>query len=84
MWSAVFYFNQPIGNIAGIQVGVWGDTKEVAYCRPQRYLGNSRLPQNSSYPLQLNSDNLLILAVITLTALIAVAVAIVFIKKKRK
>jgi len=31
-WTAVFYFSWPIGNIHGAQVGVWGDTGEVAYC----------------------------------------------------
>ncbi|MCW4010479.1 MAG: hypothetical protein NWF05_07650 [Candidatus Bathyarchaeota archaeon] len=34
LWKFVFYFDKPqaIGNLHGIQVGVWGDTAEIAYC----------------------------------------------------
>jgi hypothetical protein len=40
-WSAIFYFSKPIDNIVGIQVGIWGDTKEVAYIDTYGYLGGS-------------------------------------------
>jgi len=40
LWQTMFYFSQPIGDIAGIQVGVWGDTKEIAYCETFGFLGN--------------------------------------------
>jgi len=32
-WSATVYFTRPIGNIGGVQVGIWGDTTEIAYVR---------------------------------------------------
>ena len=38
-WQMVFYFNKSIGGAVGIQVGVWGDTKEVAYISEYGYLG---------------------------------------------
>lgn len=41
LWQMVFYFNKSIGNIAGIQVGVWGDSKELSYCNEYSYLGSS-------------------------------------------
>jgi hypothetical protein len=40
-WSAQFYFKESIGNIAGIQVGVWGDNGQVSYCYEIGYLGSS-------------------------------------------
>jgi hypothetical protein len=41
MWETVFYFSKSIGNTVGIAVGVWGDTKEIAYISPYGYLGGS-------------------------------------------
>jgi catechol 2,3-dioxygenase-like lactoylglutathione lyase family enzyme len=37
-WKMVFYFDR-IGNTYGIQVGVWGDTTEIAYISPVGSLG---------------------------------------------
>jgi len=31
-WTAHFYFSPAIGRIGGVQVGIWGDTGEIAYC----------------------------------------------------
>ena len=38
-WSFTFYFSKPIGETLGLQVGVWADTGEVAYCTLYGYLG---------------------------------------------
>jgi len=48
MWSTIFYFTKPISNIVGIQVGLWGDTKEIAYCMEYGYLGSSGQPSTST------------------------------------
>jgi hypothetical protein len=40
-WSAIFYFSRPVDNVVGVQVGVWGDTGEVAYCYEYGFLGGS-------------------------------------------
>lgn len=40
-WSMVYYFSQPIGDITGIQVGVWGDTGQIVYCNCYGFLGPS-------------------------------------------
>jgi len=81
-WSAVFYFSWPIGNIYGVQVGVWGDTGEVAYCWEYGFLGGSQYPTDgassgtpSSYYYMLG---LVVIALITIVAIV------VFVKKNRK
>jgi hypothetical protein len=84
-WSAVFYFSWPIGNVYGVQVGVWGDTKEVAYCWEYGFLGGSQSPSVRSSSEQSSPyDNLLGIAVIALIAIIAMAVVVMFIKKTHK
>ncbi|MEJ5326929.1 MAG: hypothetical protein WHU54_01575 [Candidatus Bathyarchaeia archaeon] len=40
LWESVFYFGKNIGQTVGIAVGVWGDTKEIAYITPYGYLGD--------------------------------------------
>ena len=42
LWTAIFYFSTPVGNVDGVQVGVWGDTDEVAYCWETGHLGGSQ------------------------------------------
>jgi len=37
-WQMVFYFNKSIGGAVGIQVGVWGDTTEIAYISEYGYM----------------------------------------------
>jgi hypothetical protein len=84
-WSAVFYFSYPIGNVYGVQVGVWGDTGEVAYCWEQGFLGNSQNTYDDSTVEPSNSGNLLGLAVVVaLIAVVVMVVVVMFIKKNRK
>lgn len=50
IWHFIFYFGKPIGNTLGVEVGVWGDTKEVAYSNAYVVLGASEAtntPQSS-------------------------------------
>jgi len=85
MWTAIFYFSQPIGNIEGIQIGVWGDTKEVAYCDANGFLGSSKYPYGGSYSDQSNSfGDLLSLAVVALIVIVTAVAVVVFVKKNRK
>ncbi|MDR2707924.1 MAG: hypothetical protein LBB87_04185 [Nitrososphaerota archaeon] len=83
MWTANFYFSQPIGNIEGIQVGVWGDTKEVAYCDVNGFLGNSQYFHDGSSDNQSNFGDLLGVVII-LIVIAAIVAAVVFVKKKYK
>lgn len=58
IWQAIFYFSKPIGNIDGIQVGVWGDTKETAYCNPTGFLGCSgQVPTGDSEQLPMSTPD---------------------------
>lgn len=56
LWQMVFYFNENIGGTVGIQVGVWGDTKEIAYINEYGYLGGSgatpTVPTEASTPTE--------------------------------
>jgi hypothetical protein len=45
IWNTVFYFSKSVGDAVGIQVGIWGDTQEIAYCSAYGYLG---LPDNNN------------------------------------
>ncbi|MEM2968033.1 MAG: hypothetical protein QXJ76_01845 [Candidatus Bathyarchaeia archaeon] len=40
LWEIVLYFSKNISNTYGIAVGVWGDTREIAYITPYGYLGD--------------------------------------------
>ena len=37
-WAVLFYFNETIAGVEGMQVGVWGDTGEILYCSGFGYL----------------------------------------------
>ncbi len=39
-WQATIYFSETIGNIGGIQVGIWGDTQEIAYINTYGHHGS--------------------------------------------
>ena len=41
LWQTIFYFSKHIGDAVGIQVGVWGDTKEIAYVSEYGFLGDT-------------------------------------------
>ncbi|MGD6933090.1 MAG: hypothetical protein ACQCN5_02675 [Candidatus Bathyarchaeia archaeon] len=90
MWTGVFYFGRAVGNVVGVQVGVWGDSGEVAYCYEYGHLGSS-----SPYPTEDVSasdsvnpadDSLLwLLFVVVLSIAVAsIAAVAVFVKRVRK
>ncbi|MCL2135094.1 MAG: hypothetical protein FWH37_06025 [Candidatus Bathyarchaeota archaeon] len=81
-WSAIFYFNSSIGNIDGIQVGVWGDTGEVAYCYERGHLGSVSYPSDVTVSESTGLDGRVI-AVIVVLVLLCVVCVVVFIKKNR-
>jgi hypothetical protein len=53
LWHVAFAFNQSLGGIDGIQVGVWGDTSEIAYISEYGHLGGPLIntePESPSEP----------------------------------
>jgi hypothetical protein len=86
LWTAKFYFSETVGNVDGVQVGVWGDTGEVAYCWETGHLGGGMLPSNgsSSAGSTTSSGDLVVLAVIAVIVLIVAAITVTFVKKKHK
>jgi hypothetical protein len=83
LWQTIFYFSEPIGNVDGIQVGIWGDTKEVAYCDVYGFLGSSG--QTSTSPDQSPTAllNEVVIALVLAVAIILLATALI-VKNKRK
>ncbi|MCL2133982.1 MAG: hypothetical protein FWH37_00255 [Candidatus Bathyarchaeota archaeon] len=82
MWQARFYFNQNIDNIDGVQVGVWGDTGEIAYCWETGHLGTPEFPLDKSFEQSNSSDTLWGFVVAVLVIIIGLALVVVSIKKK--
>jgi hypothetical protein len=39
-WRVMFYFDKPLYSAVGMQVGIWGDTKEIEVCTDFGALGN--------------------------------------------
>ncbi len=82
-WAATVYFTKPIGSISGIQVGIWGDTKGIAYVHTYGHLGGSGSTGDSSQnPEPFSMDLAVALAAAAATAM--VAVALVALKKRKK
>lgn len=50
LWQIHFYFNKPVGDVIGMQVGVWGDTKEIHYCSDYGFYGASMTAGEESHP----------------------------------
>jgi len=86
LWHFIFYFGKPIGNIAGVEVGVWADTGEVAYSNVYGHLEGSVIttPQSSGE----NTNNLLLIPseyrpAVIVVAIVAVLVGSCIIVRKR-
>jgi hypothetical protein len=99
MWHAIFYFNHTISGVVGIQVTLWGDTKEIVYCDTYGYLGSSGQPstddtEQTQTPSPDNSGQASnnqatflsteLIACITFAAIVAIVTATVLLKKKHK
>jgi len=98
-WSAIFYFSRPVDNVVGVQVGVWGDTGEVAYCYEYGHLGgfydsstvdvpsSESLNDDSTSLNSVNDDNgdgYLLLGGIVVIMLMVIVGIFVFNKKRHK
>jgi len=57
LWETVLYFSKSIGSVHGIAVGVWGDTKEIAYITPYGYLGSSGENVDTTTSTETSSDD---------------------------
>ncbi len=84
-WQFVFYFGKPIGNMAGIQAAVWGDTKEIVYCNPYGYYGNlnTETPQPTVKQDSTLSGNTLLIIAAAIIGSIVLATG-VYAKKRKK
>jgi len=48
LWETVLYFSKSVGSVHGIAVGVWGDTKEIAYISEYGYMYASGDPDTTT------------------------------------
>ncbi|MCW4009595.1 MAG: hypothetical protein NWF05_03125 [Candidatus Bathyarchaeota archaeon] len=73
LWQTIFYFSEPIGGAVGVQVGVWGDTKEIAYCSSYGFHdGPAQNPSTQPQPANSLNNSLLIAALVAFVVVIAV------------
>ncbi len=94
-WQMLFHF-ESIGGTCAIQVGVWGDTKEIAYISATGYLGAPEVPDTATEPSATQSENppqtensnpptnMYLIAGIVAVITITIAVAAVVLMKRRK
>jgi hypothetical protein len=47
LWHFIFYFSKPIGDTVGVEIGVWADSKEIAYCQDYGYLVGATMPSST-------------------------------------
>jgi len=93
-WQVIVYFTEPVGNIDGVEVGIWGDTKEIRYVDVYGHLGGAGGAGGAGEPSADGADeadqepeppNLgLAIALAAIAAAAASTTALVAIKKKRK
>lgn len=82
-WEIRYYFDKFIYSDYGIQVGIWGDTKQVVYCQSLTTLGDS--PSTSTAQSANNASSLIeTLAVASAIILLIVAIVAVMVLKKRR
>jgi hypothetical protein len=93
-WIVTYYFAKPYGQNYGIEVGIWGDTKEVVFCKPLVILGGSDPSGTSTSPSQTTppsqaspNDGLPVNALLIISAgaglIVALAAVGIVVKKRR-
>jgi hypothetical protein len=82
LWGAFVYFTTPLGNIDGIQVGIWGDTSEVAQLNTFSQLQHTLTPI-ATPPTAPNNGLTIALIVVAVMVVLAV-VALAFKKRKQR
>jgi hypothetical protein len=79
-WQFVFHINETIAGNVGIQVSLWGDTKEIVYCHGYGFLGSPDSTPSSSQTSEADTLNPT-LVIIGLAAIIAASTSIVALKR---
>jgi hypothetical protein len=83
-WSVNFYFSQPIDNIYGIKISLWGDTEEVAYFYKFGLDSMPTSPGGSSVEASPYGDLLPLVTVVLIALVIAITIVVISAKKKYK
>ncbi len=83
LWNIYYYFAKPVHGDYGIQVAIWGDTKEIMDCQSMTTLGTPDTPSPSSSNSQNIIPNNLVWIALAGTAL-AIAAAVLIVWKVHK
>jgi hypothetical protein len=79
LWNIYYYFATPVHGDYGIQVAIWGDTKEIMDCQSMTTLGTPDTPTPSnSNTLNTTQDNLVWLVLVGAALAIFAAILIVW------
>ncbi len=70
LWHFIFYFNKPIGNTIGVEVGVWADTKEIAYCQDYGHLGGAAMSTSQAVSGTTNILQYILVTIGVITAIL--------------
>jgi hypothetical protein len=81
-WAIEYYFDEPIYSDYGIQVGIWGDTKQVAFCQSLTTLGD--YPPTSTAQSAGNVVSLAVPLAVAGAIILVVAISAVVVIKKRR
>ena len=82
-WYIEILCAKSYGNVVGVQVGIWADTKEIIYCQELGYLG-SMLPDDSSKATPAFPELSWLIILPLLLAVISVAVILRHQKQAKK
>jgi len=86
-WQFWFYFNETIGGCIGVQVGVWGDTKEIIYASGYGLLGvpNMLNDQAIEEQKQLNlSDHSFLAVAIMIALMLAISISVIVLRRRNQ
>lgn len=82
LWRFQIRFQEPLYDVVGLEIGVWGDTKEISYCESYGYLGTQQPTIQPTESNPMSFDTALIVTVVAVVT-ITVLMTIVALKKQR-
>jgi hypothetical protein len=83
-WSVYYYFDKPVYSDYGIQVGLWGDTKQIAYCQGLTTLGDPPPTSAAQSADNANSPAVLLAVAGAIVLVVAISAAVVIKKRRSK
>jgi len=81
IWRFQILFEEPLYDVVGLQIGVWGDTQEISYVESYGYLGTQSLTpqpssQNENDTIPLNTYLIITVAAVVVISFLAAVIAV--------